>query len=887
MPSFVGKTFLHYKIVEQIGQGGMGVVYKAHDTKLDRTVAIKFLPHQISNNAEERQRFIIEAKSAAALNHPNIATIHSIEEADNEIFIVMEYVEGWELKNFIDIPLNPPSKGDFSSPALRSGDVLPIEKITNYAIQIAEGLQAAHKKGIVHRDIKSANIMITDEGKIKIMDFGLAQMGAGSQMTKIGTTVGTTAYMSPEQARGDIADERSDIWSFGIVLYELLTGELPFKGAYEQSILYSVINEDPEPVSQLRQNISTTLQKIVTKCLNKNPDQRYLSFSEVISELQKKDIKSWDNTDLDFDDQQKSNFQLQNFLLRKRMIILIPILIVFLVCMAMIFSPSRQIIANLFNFDRVPQKQHLLVLPLKNIGGDPNQQALCDGLVETLTSKLSQLEQYHNSLWVVPASEVQQNNIKSASEAQKLFGVNLAVSGSLQILNDIYRLTLNLIDTKSLRQLHSSIIDIKASSLTKLQDQSVVKMLEMLSLELKPEFQEVLRAGGTTVPGAYEFYLQGNGYLQRYENVENLDASITLFEKAIQQDSNFALAYAGLGEAYWRKYETSKETQWINHALRNCETAIQIDKQLAPANVTQGNIYTGMGKYHKALESFQKALAFDPANANAYRGMAKAFEASGELEKAESTYMRAIQLKPDYWAGYNDLGVFYFKNSRYKKAIEQFKQVIELTPDNYRGYSNLGGMYYFLERWSEARKMFEKAFEIKKTYQVASNLATLYYIEGNFAEAARVYEIALDLSSHDFVVWGNLASTYYRLPNMGEKAIKTYYRAIELGEERRSINPSDPDVLSNLAGYYSMVGDSSKAVELVEQAIQLDPDDARIMYQTGTTYEQLGNRELAIQWIGEALENGYSKSEIENQPELRELIADARFQKILKNVPQK
>jgi len=298
-----GKTILHYDIFEKIGEGGMGVVYKAEDTRLKRTVAIKFLPRQIAASADDRARFKIEAQAAAAFNHPNIAAIHAIEEHDGERFIVMEYIEGKELREVIDTPLTPleggprgvyPSRGGTEGGVLPSSEdlgaqrargVLPIDNVLSYATQVAAGLQAAHAKGIVHRDIKSSNIMVTASGQVKIMDFGLAKVRGGAQVTKVGTTVGTAAYMSPEQARREEADERSDLWSFGVVLYEMLTGQVPFPGDYEQAVIYAILNEEPEPISSYRDDIPEALVQIVNRCLAKNPEERYAAASELLHDL--------------------------------------------------------------------------------------------------------------------------------------------------------------------------------------------------------------------------------------------------------------------------------------------------------------------------------------------------------------------------------------------------------------------------------------------------------------------------------------------------------------------------------------------------------------------------------------------------------------------------
>ena len=271
----INKNILHYNILEKIGEGGMGVVYLAEDLKLKRKVAIKFLPNYISADEEERKRFEIEAQAAASLNHPNIATVHSIEEAEDmngniQTFIVMEYIEGKELKDVI--------KSYSTNP-------LQINEIINYAVQIASGLETAHRKGIIHRDIKSSNLMITDEGIVKIMDFGLAKVGKGVQLTKMGTTIGTAAYMSPEQARGEEVDNRTDIWSFGVVLYEMLTGELPFKGDYDQAIIYSIMNHEPESLQKYLPEISSGILKIIDKTLEKDPEDRYDTMRDVLNDL--------------------------------------------------------------------------------------------------------------------------------------------------------------------------------------------------------------------------------------------------------------------------------------------------------------------------------------------------------------------------------------------------------------------------------------------------------------------------------------------------------------------------------------------------------------------------------------------------------------------------
>jgi serine/threonine protein kinase/tetratricopeptide (TPR) repeat protein len=861
----IGQNILHYKILDKLGQGGMGIVYLAEDTRLERKVAIKFLPHHISANIEEKERFKIEAKAAAALNHPNIATIYSIEETNDargeeEMFIVMEYIEGKELKDIIE---HKDAGAEYLEPR-------QLDDIINYAIQIAEGLEAAHKKEIVHRDIKSSNIMITENGKVKIMDFGLAKIRGGSHLTTIGSTIGTAAYMSPEQAKGDEVDNRSDIWSFGVLLYEMLTGKLPFKGEYDQAIIYSILSEKPEPIAH--NHFPDSLVDIVNKCLQKDIKARYQTISKLLDDLKR--IQKNPDTNLEIELKEKDSYRHKNLFIISGISLLVIILL-------FVFPLSRNFFISLISSPSVSREKHLLILPFNVIGGDSSNQAFCDGLAETLSSNLTRMEQFQGSLWVVPSGDVIQNKIKTAAEAYKMYGANLVVTGSLQFLNNLLRLTINLVDAKNLRQLNSSIIDVKSKNIPNTQNRVVVKLLEMLHIEMNPGLKGILDAGQTSIPEAYEYYVRGRGNLQRYENLDNVEKAINLFNLAAESDTNYALAYAGLGEAYLRKYEITQKPELINSAKENGEKAFKLDSTLAPINITLGMIYSSTGSYKLAIVHFKSALLNDPNNAAAFRGLAKAYESSDNNPEAELIYKRAIELKPDYWAGYNDLGTFYYRHSRYEDAINQFKEVTKLTPNNYRGYNNLGGIYYLLERWPDAQEMFEKSLKVRKSYNTYSNLGTLYYIEGKYDKAAKMYEEALKINNNDYLTWGNLAAAYFEIPMEKEKAISTYKTAISLAKKKLEINPNDPEVISNLAGYYADTGDSLKAINMITKAVNKSPDNELVMYRAATTYEILGNRKKALYWIGQAIAKGYSRSEIERQPELKGLIADQRYKELV------
>jgi len=856
----IGKTISHYRILEKLGEGGMGVVYKAQDIKLKRTVALKFLPSELTRDQEAKERFIHEAQAASALDHPNICTIHEIDETDDgQMFVCMACYEGETVKEKI-------SRGP-----------LKLEEAVDITIHVAEGLARAHEVGITHRDIKPANIMVTKRSEVKILDFGLAKLAGQTKLTKTGATLGTVAYMSPEQARGEEVDQRMDIWSLGVVLYEMVTGKLPFKSEYDQAVVYSILNEEPEPMRGLRSDVPMELERIVNRTLAKSPEERYQHVDEILTDLKsvKREIDSGrPSAYAEIPPAPPSRPRLFPWLVGPLTVVVLGVLLLWLI------PSSRHAVLKWFSSEPVPVEKHLVVLPFTNVGEALTSQAFCDGLMETLTSKLTQLEQFHGSLWVVPASEVRERGVDSAGEARRAFGVTLAVTGSVQRLNDKVRMTLNLVDAETERQMRSLVIDDSLANVSALQDSTVIKLAGMLEVQLQPEEHRFLTAGGTTAPEAYNLYLQGRGYLQRYEKVENIDTAIGLFQRAMGEDSRYALAYAGLGEAYWRKYEASKEPQWVEHAINNGQRAVELNDFLAPVHITLGLIHKGTGRYQEAIQEFKQALKLDPVSHDAYRGLAIAYLRLNKVEQAEATLRKVIELKPDYWAGYYDLATFYLNLGRHEDAVKQLHKAVTLVPDGFYAHNDLGALYFNLGRWTDARKMWERSLEIEPNYAAYSNLGILHHIEMRYGDAARMYEKALELDNRNYRVWGNLASAYYWMPGERGRALATYQRAAQMAEEERKVNPHDPEVLSDLAEYYAMIRERTRALSHVQQALSLASDDIEVMASAGLVYELLGERDRALEWVGKALEHGYPRAQIERLPELQQLRADPRFQRL-------
>lgn len=852
----IDTTVAHYKILEKLGEGGMGVVYKARDTKLDRDVALKFLSAQLIASEKEKQRFGREAKAVAALNHPNICTIHDVDEHNGRQFIVMEYIEGSTLREKMK----------------ESG--LEVQTVLSYTVQILKALKEAHSKEIIHRDIKCNNIMVTPDDRIKIMDFGLAKLKGSAPVTRTGKTVGTITTMSPEQVRGEEADQRSDIWSFGVVLYEMLTGVSPFKEDYEHAVMYSILNEDPPPVSSVTPSLPRELEEIVSRCIAKAQSERYQNVSDLLG-----DLHETGNSEISLGSTRAAGGQINSAVTKRNATLAGALILSLGVLIFAIFAYNGSSEQNVAFEGTEDGPIRLTVLPIKNIGGDPSRQIFCDGLSETITSNLTN----HEDLWVVPAVDVRNLGVTSPGEVHKTLGVDYAVTGSLQPIGDQLRLTINLVDVKNPRQVGSRVIDEDASNIPALHERSVENVLSMFNVEFPPDTRQVIKAGQSAVSPAFEKYLEGIGHLQRYDRIENINDAIDSFKQSIELDPEFALAHAGLGQAYWRKYDYTQETNWLELADEKARTALEINSDLTQVNITMGVINAAFGRYEEAVENFNDVLASDPTNADAYRHLAEAYESLGEIEKAESTLKRSIQLKPDYWAGHNLLGAIYLDNNQFEHAIDKFKKVIELTPDNYTGYMNLGIAYYYLGRWDEARSILEKSLDLEKTYDASSNLAMLNFMEGRYEDAARMFETALELGDSNYLLWGNLGSAYYWAPGEREKAEEAFERAIELAKEQKEINPNDPLVSIDLAGYQAKIGDEEKARDNIETALELAPDNTLVMFIAGTAYEQMGNREKALHWIEKAIENGHSKSEIMNQPDLQGLISDERFQRLIED----
>ncbi|MDX1548683.1 MAG: serine/threonine-protein kinase, partial [Rhodothermales bacterium] len=491
----------HYRIVERLGGGGMGVVYKARDTKLGRHVALKFLPPHLSSSDDAKHRFVHEAQSASALDHANIATIHEVGETDDgHLFIAMAYYEGETLKKKIE-----------------RGPV-PVHEALDYAAQVARGLAQAHAHGIVHRDIKPANVIVTEPAPAglrvaKILDFGLAKM-ADLPLTAPGTMLGTVAYMSPEQARGEAVDHRTDVWSLGVTLYEMLTGERPFRGDYPQAVIYAIRNEEPAPLAAHNPDVPPDLEPLVRRCLEKDPALRYPGMAELLA-----DLAVWTQP-------------AAPALGRTRAALVAGLSVALTLALLLAVAPVREAVLSTLGIGGTPGPMHLAVLPLLPAGADSSGQAYTSGLAETLAGTLARLERPEQPLRVVPTQDLHRFGVTNPAEAHERLGATLAVIVFAERGADSVRVALDLVDAATQRPRARRDIAHPAAARGGLANELVAALVGMLGVDLTPAMERVLTAGTTTAPDAERFYTLGRGLLQRYQEARNIDEAIRHFEQA-------------------------------------------------------------------------------------------------------------------------------------------------------------------------------------------------------------------------------------------------------------------------------------------------------------------------------------------------------------------
>ena len=659
----IGEVVSHYRILEKISDGGMGIVYKAEDIQLDRIVALKFIPHSLTGNLSEKKIFVNEAKALAILNHPNVATIYSTEEYKGKYFIVMEFVEGKDLRKILTEDEIPN---------------LTIEKIVNIIVQIVKGLQAAHNKQIVHRDIKPENIIINPEEQVKILDFGLAKMKGRELLTITGTTFGTVAYMSPEQSRGEYVDHRTDIWSVGVILYEMITRNRPFRGDYEQAIIYSILNETPEPINSKYYNIPKKLEKIVFKALAKKPDDRYSNCDEFLNELKScpmpDSLKAERPEVSSLKHNKNFNWYFKSIIKQLKISWRIIVAVVILLAIGIfIFYPK---LSN----NNLPGKK-IAVLPFLNMSNNSNDEYLSDGIMEDILTQLAKI----SDLKVISRTTMMRykNTNKTIGEISKDLNSDVLLEGSVRRDSNQVRITVQLIDSKTDEHIWAETYDEKPDQMISIQSEIALKIANTLKAELSKDEKSRIENSKFNNPVIYNLLLKGRYFINKLDSTSVVKA-IELYNEALAIEPNNANILTHLANAY----QVQTEMGYIGLAAgysksrQLVEKALSIDKDLANAHTVLGMIKVAYDwDWSGAGEEFQKAIKIEPGNITTLNQMGQLARTLGQFDEAINLMQRTVDLDPLIIINYLYLGQSQMYANQLNEAISTFKKGLELSPE--------------------------------------------------------------------------------------------------------------------------------------------------------------------------------------------------------------
>ncbi len=637
-----------YQLIEELGRGGMGVVYKAEDTKLKRTVALKFLPPELTHISEVKERFMREAQAAAALDHPNICTVHEFDEAEEKTYISMAYIEGQSLKKKIE-----------SGP-------LELNEALRIATQVAEGLQEAHKKGVVHRDIKSANLMVDERDQAKIMDFGLARVAGGTLLTKEGMAMGTIAYMSPEQARGEEVDHRTDIWSFGVVLYEMFSGQLPFKGEHDQGVVYSILNEKPKPITDLRFEIPMSIGQVVSKAIEKNLDERYQQIDELLDDL--KSISAGI-----VPEEIKVRLRKAKLLRRKRAILyagLAGLIIIMAVIALTLFTGRAEAIDS------------IAVLPFENLTGDSEQEFFVDSATDELIGQLAQISGLRR---VISRTTVMQYKgvEKSLPEIAQELNVDAVVEGTVYQVGENVRIRVQLIDAlPEERNLWAETYERAKTDVLVMYSEMARAIADNTQVKLTAEETTRLTNAQQVNPKAYDAYIQGRSHWYRLTALD-LETALGDFELALQIDPNYALAHTGVALVWVGRNQMNlaPPSEAVPLAMAAAEKALELDNTLAEAYYALALIKTWSNWDWKGGETaFKRALELNPNFPDAHAYYSHFLSHMGRIDEALSHIERALELDPLNALFHGMYGMVLLYQRRYDDAIAAANTALAIDP---------------------------------------------------------------------------------------------------------------------------------------------------------------------------------------------------------------
>ena len=860
-----GSSLGAYEILSPLGAGGMGEVWRARDTRLQREVALKILPAAFAKDADRLARFTREAHVLASLNHPNIAAIYSFEEFDSVRLLVLELVSGETLKQrIVRAPVS-------------------VNDVLRFALQIADALEAAHGKGILHRDLKPTNVIVTPEGKVKLLDFGLAKafaLGTASpdvshsptldaDPTRQGVVLGTASYMSPEQARSRALDARADLWSFGCVLYEMLTGKKAFDGESLSDILVAILDREPD-WSALPPSTPAPLRDLLRRLLQKDPAKRPGDVRETRAFLE---AAAGSRTTAIFSVPGRSG----SFSRRRGSRTLVATGIALLaVGTVLLWASMRGRDGKAF-----PAAKLLAILPATDLTGREDGRQLCDGVSISLGVKLQSVPNIAIMLPSGPAMLKETDLAKWARDT----GANLLVQPAVRQMGDTRQLSFSISLAGSPVQIAAGEVTGPAAEHFRLEDELTREIVAALKVHLATGVAVPTPAPVSVPAGTSQTdYVVALGHLERYEDKASIEKAISLLTRIPAGESS-ALVQAALGRAYLASYNLTKDVSFAGLAQLAAQRASTLDPDLPEGQVTLGEILTATGRSGEAIAVLRKALARDPSSVPAILALAAALQKGQDIAGAEQTLLRLVELRPTSWSGFSRLGGLYFLSSRYEKAAEAFRRAIALNPDVARVHFNLGAVLLRLGRFEEARTALDDSIRIRPVPLAYSNLGVAHYLLGHFSEAAASFQRAVDLAPKDSRWRIYLGDALSQIPDQAGRARAAYEAALPLVTSELSVNPTDALNVVLLGRCLARTGAPEKAWSEIRRGVALGPEDEDVLETAAAAAMVLGKKAEALAWLQKAVAHGYGLVEIQRDPDFTPLRGDPAFLKLASSAP--
>ncbi|GAC1647403.1 MAG: serine/threonine-protein kinase [Acidobacteriaceae bacterium] len=841
-----------YRVEKKLGEGGMGAVFKAWDNDLDRYVAVKLMRKELVSHPESLMRFKQELLLASKISHRNILRIYDLSDAGGTKFFTMAYIDGEDLAGVI----------------AREG-AMSVERATELALQICGALEAAHREGVVHRDLKPENILLDQQGQVYVSDFGLSTSVENVNATRLtisGQSIGTPRYMSPEQVQSKAIDQRSDLYAFGLILYEMLTGQAPFSGNSVFEQMFQRVQNTPKPPSEFRPGLPAYIQNVVLRCLEREPENRYQSAEEIVRDLKQQSAEPVKTPS-------GRNSSITIAMPRQ------PRTIGAIALAAVLAIGAAG--GGVYWYEHHGQPggtgamilTRVAVLPFQVVGDDPQLKLMAEGFHDSLTGDLSQLHSVNVASGgpaIKPGEPVEQ--------VAKQLGVQYVVTATLQGTSNRVRLGVKVEDASGKTQPWTYSLDGVPQDILTLQDQLMTQVTAALKVNASGDELARSATHGTADIQAYDLYLKGKDAL-RGDTLRDIQSAVAFFESAVKADPKFALGYAGLGSASLSMYLRTKDTTWAQRASGAAQQARSLDPNLPEAHFAAAHVYANTGRSAEAIAELQSALKLAPNSDEGYRRLAEAYASASKKDEAIEAAKKSIDLNPYYWVNYNALGQLYLRFGDYPNALIQFKKVNELDPSNGVGYRNYGMTLFSEGKIADAVEPLKKSLDLDPTFEGYSNLATAYFYQKKFADSAEMYKKAIALNPREQLVAGNLGDVY-RAMGQQTQADQMYKKAIELAGEDLKVNPKRADTLSAMALYYAKMGDSIRALPLIDRARKIDPNDATLLSDQAIVYALIGRVDDAFPALDAAFAHGYAVEDAETEPELAKLRTDPRYQQL-------